>query len=117
MAKKSTITLSTTTSGDGISTTYVPPGAPIVNNTAPAGGPIQVALSAGDNTLTVPSGATSLLIVPDAASVIVKTLKGIGGDTGFTIAPAAPTLLGLPAGATTVLLNASAGETVTVEWL
>lgn len=117
MAKKSTTTLSTTIAGDGISTTYTPPGAPIVNNTAPAGGPISVLLSTGDNTLTVPSGAVALLIVPPSDSVVVKKLKGVGGDTGVTIAPAAPTYLGLPASATEVLLNAASGETVTLEWL
>lgn len=117
MAKKSTVTLSLTITGDGITTTYVPPTAPIVNNTAPAGGPILVALSTGDNDLTVPAGATSVLIVPLSDSAVVKKLKGDAADVGVTIAPASPTLLGLPSGATEVTINAASGETISVVWL
>lgn len=117
MAKKSTVTLAVTVTGDGVNTTYNPVGTPIINLAAPAGGPIAAALSTGDNTLTVPAGASHLLIVPATDSVVVKKLKGVGGDTGFTIAPASPTLLGLPAAAVSVLLNASAGEVITIEWL
>lgn len=117
MAKKSVITLSVQVTGDGVNTTYTPVGMPLINVAAPAGGPIAVALTLGDNTLTVPAGAVAVLLVPPTNSVVVKTLKGVGGDTGVIIAPAAPTMLGLPSGATSILLNASAGETISVEWL
>lgn len=117
MAKKSSLSMTVTVAGDGVNTTYNPVGTPIVNLAAPAGGPLSVALTTGDNTLAVPAGAVALLVVPDPASVVVKKLKGVGGDTGFTIAPASPSLLGLPSSAVSVLLNASAGETITIEWL
>jgi len=43
----------------------------------------------GDVTVTVPAGASGVIILPPNASVVVKTLKGITGDTGFRIHPAA----------------------------
>lgn len=117
MAKKSTVTLVVTVTGDGVNTTYNPVGTPIINLAAPAGGPLSVALSSGDNVLTPPAGAMGLLIVPPTNSVVVKKLKGVGGDTGVTIAPAAPMLLSLPSGGGAVTLNAGAGETIVIEWL
>ena len=118
MAKQSTVTLVVAIQGDGINTSYTPPGAPIVNLTAPAGGPITVSLAIGDNTLTVPPGSLGLLIVPPATSTVTKILKGVALDTGFTISPSRITgPIGLPVGAMTVLLNASAIEVITVQWL
>ena len=118
MAKTSTVTLVVAIQGDGINTSYTPPGAPIINTTAPAGGPITVTLASGDNTLTVPPGSLGLLIVPSSTSTVVKKLKGIGGDTGFTISSSRITgPIGLPVGATTLLLNASGIEDITVQWL
>ena len=116
MAKASTVTLSVTITGDGESLSYSLPAGNITNAAAPMGGPIPTALTSGDNTITVPSGAVEVLIVPPAASVVVKKLKGIGGDTGVTISPSQPMMLSLPAGATTFILNAGSTETVTLVW-
>lgn len=118
MAKTSTVNLNVTIQGDGINTSYAPPGAPIVNTAAPAGGPITISLAMGDNTLVVPPGALGVIIVPPAISVVVKALKGAVIDTGLIISPtriSGP--IGLPAGATSLIINASAPEDITVQWI
>ena len=53
--------------------------APIINAAAPAGGPLNVALSSGDNTLAVPQGAQGFVFVPPSSSVVAKKLKGVAG--------------------------------------
>ena len=117
MAKTSTINLNVMIQGDGINTAYAPPGAPIVNTTAPAGGPITVALAMSDNTLTVPPGALGMIIVPPSISVVTKAIKGAALDTGLAISPTRVTMIGLPAGATSVIISASAPEDITVQWI
>jgi len=115
MAKTSTCTVGVTVVGDSVNESYTP--AALSNVAAPAGGPISIALASGDNTITIPPGAIAVLIVPPATSVIVKKLKGIAGDTGFQISTTALSLLSLPAASSTVLLNASNTETISVHWL
>lgn len=117
MAKTATTSISVLVTGDGVNETFQPPTQPIVNSAAPAGGPISVALTSGDNTLTVPPGAQGFLFVPPSSSVVVKKLKGIGGDTGFTISAALPQVIMLPSGASTVLINAASSETVSIHWI
>lgn len=48
--------------------------------------PTFAALSAGNNTVTVPSGFTvnQATIFPPPASTNTKVYKGVSGDTGFT---------------------------------
>jgi len=118
MAKQSVVTLLVTIQGDGINTSYTPPGAPVINANAPAGGPVTVTLAAGDNTLVVPPNTRGVIIVPPAASTVVKKLKGAAPDVGLTISPSLLTgPIGLTAGTTTLLLNAASGEDITVQWL
>jgi len=45
----------------------------------------DVVLAAGDNTITVPSGASAAIIQFGAGSTSVKKLKGAGADTGITV--------------------------------
>jgi hypothetical protein len=115
MAKTSTTTIGVSVIGDSVNETFTP--AAIVNTAAPAGGPISVALSSGDNTITVPSGAVSMMLIPPSTSTVVKKLKGIGGDTGFTVGPAALSMISLPTGTGTVLINAASSETISIHWL
>jgi hypothetical protein len=117
MAKTSTTSVSVAVSGDGVAETFTPSSSPVINASAPAGGPISVALSTGDNTLTVPPGAQGFVFVPPTSSVVVKKLKGIAGDTGFTLSPTLPSVIMLPAGATTALVNAASSETVSIHWI
>lgn len=117
MAKTSTTSLSVAVTGDGVAATYTPATAPMVNTAAPAGGPVDVTLAIGDTTIAVPTGAQGFVLVPPSASTVVKTLKGVGGDTGFAIALALPTMISLPASTTTILVNAASSEVVAIHWL
>ncbi len=114
MAITSTVNLALSVSGAGISEQYVPPGFPFINATAPAGGVIATVLAAGDNTLTIPVGSVYLLIVPPASSTNGKKLQS---TTGFPINAANPSLVGLAAAATTVVINSVGIETVTLLWM
>lgn len=117
MAKTATTSISVLVTGDGVNESYIPPTAPLTNAAAPAGGPLSVALSSGDNTLTVPPGAQGFIFVPPSSSIVVKKLKGVGGDTGFTLNAALPSVVSLPSGTATVLINAASSETVSIHWI
>ena len=57
----------------------------------------DVVLASGANTITVPAGASGCCIIPPSANTVALTLKGVTGDTGVAIAPAAPSVLAFPA--------------------
>jgi hypothetical protein len=57
-------------------------------------------------------------IVPPAASTVTKTLKGVGGDTGFTWTSGAVITVPLVAGSmASFVITANGVETVEVLWL
>jgi hypothetical protein len=116
MAKLSTVTLSATVQGDGVSTTFTPPTSPIQNQAAPTSGPQSVTLSAGNNTIAVPSGATGVLICPPTGSTNNKTFKGVNGDTGVAMAQAAPSYFALGSGVASFVINAAAIETLNLHF-
>lgn len=58
--------------------------ADIQNNTPPQYS-IQDTLANGDNTIPVPASAYGCVIIFDPTSTVVKTLKGVGGDTGIIL--------------------------------
>lgn len=62
-------------------------------------------LSSGDNTITVPSGATVILFIPPTANTYAITVKGNAGDTGVRISKTKPTVLTWDA-AGSLILNA-----------
>ncbi len=74
---------------------------------------LDQALSSGNNIVTVPTGATWMFIQPPASNSVQLTLKGVSGDTGFALDLTRVTVLPLPAGTTSVILNAAG--TVTPE--
>ncbi len=57
-----------------------------------------------------------MLLVPPSGSTNAKTLKGISGDTGYSISAANPTLASMPSSTSAIIVNAAAGETVTIVW-
>lgn len=83
-------------------------------------------LSANTNTaVTVPTGATAVIIVPPNASYPggtapnpavsgTLTLKGVSGDTGVQINTTYPTELALASGVSSFYLNAASACTVIV---
>lgn len=118
MAKTSQCSIGVTITGDGLGNTYVPPGSPIENTAAPQGGPVKVSLSAGNNTISVPTGAVGCVVSPPVTSTNGKTLKGVGGDTGFALHTSLPFVLsfGGALGASFVI-NSVGTEDLDVQWL
>ena len=60
-----------------------------------------IALTMGNNTITIPTGTTSVIIVgpngvnpkPNPVSSVTLTLKGVSGDTGIAISAQNPVVL------------------------
>lgn len=76
--------------------------------------PVTVDLAMGDNTLTVPTGTTLILIVPPTSNAVALKVKGAAGDTGVLISKTKPTVLTWDSGP--VIVNAASaiiGATVT----
>lgn len=114
MATTATTTIKVVSTGDGNASEWSPTATQ--NNYAPAGGPVNVTLASGDNTLAVPTGAMGVAISPRAASPLVMRLKGVAGDTGFPLRGGKPAYMTIPTGATGMILNASMVDVVAVHW-
>lgn len=78
---------------------------------------LDVALVTGANTVVVPTGATWMLIEPPAGNTVQLTLKGLSGDTGFALDLTRATLLPLPTGTASVLLNAASSVTPEISFV
>ena len=124
MAKTSTITITVSETGDGQNSTLgVAPQTAVQNtNTASPGGlDTPLVLAIGDNTVAIPAGSQgglgTLLLRGPAGSAVVLKVKPIAGDTGVVIDPIRPFMWSIPAGVTTLLINAGALVTVSVSWL
>ena len=98
---------------------------PIADVVGVAGKRETLSLVAGDNTLTVPTSARVLVLLPAADNRTIK-LKGAGGDTGVTLFTTGGTNTDdnvvpavIPIGSTpsAVILNASDTLTVDAVWL
>ena len=68
---------------------------------------VDSALASGDNTITWPTGASGVVIVPSTNETATLTLKGAGGDTGVEISSVNPIVLTKGSSAT-FIVNASA---------
>lgn len=66
-----------------------------------------VNLSSGANTITVPSSAVAVTIIPPSGNTVAITLKGITGDTGVALALAAPCSLSLNGSVSSFVLTAA----------
>lgn len=114
MSKTSVISLAVSINGDGACVNYTPPQSPITNPNAPEGGPIAVALASGANTIPVPSGATSVLVVPPSASTNAKQLKTLSGDTGITFTSQLQVIN--VTGLSSVYITSAAAESMSLVW-
>lgn len=71
-------------------------------------------LTTGDNTITVPTGGSTVkgaCIVPPAGNAQQITLKGIGADTGVPISKTDPTSIGFETAPATFVLNVAGNVT------
>lgn len=57
-----------------------------MQNNTPPNWELQSELANGDNTVLVPAIADGCIIIFDPTSTTVKSLKGVGGDTGVVLA-------------------------------
>ena len=67
-----------------------------------------ITLAAGANTITKPSGALGVTIIPPSDNTVNITLKGVSGDTGIQLHDTHPTSLGLDASVVDIVLTAVA---------
>lgn len=74
------------------------------------------ALASGFNSITVPTGAKAVTIIPPAANTVTLTLKGITGDTGIGIHLTDPTSIGLAAATSAIGITTSGTVTVRLVW-
>lgn len=80
-----------------------------------------IALSSGNNTITVPAGATCVIVygpnavspTPNPAYGGVLTLKGVAGDTGTVISAKWPCLLAWDTPPASFVINATVACNVT----
>lgn len=103
-----TVSLSVNTSG------LVPGGGGASLSTllsAPIGEVLVQTLASGNNSITVPSGSSYVLIQPPSANTVALVLKGVNGDTGVSIHPSNPFLLSLASSATSFVINAASATT------
>jgi len=109
MAGSATIAFSTAVTGLATGTKTVTP-TPVVLTTAVADITGDIDLAIGDNTISVPSGATYVVLeFPITAGTI--TLKGAGGDTGVQLLSNTTMtlfMLLLVSGETSIILNSTA---------
>lgn len=74
------------------------------------------ALASGFNSITVPTGAKSVTIIPPSANAITLTLKGVTGDTGVKLHLTDPTVIALATAQATIGITTSGTVTVRLVW-
>jgi len=73
---------------------------------AAGSGKIDLAnLSSGANTITIPTSAKAVTIIPPSGNTVLMTLKGVAGDTGVQLHLTDPSSIALTS--TTFVLNAA----------
>ncbi len=110
----SSLALSVTVTGPGFSDTYVPPQLPLTNTTPPGNVPTNLALSTGNNTVTIPAGTNRIMLVDPPGSTNAKTLKGVAGDSGIALRPGDVHVFGVTSSQASFVVNAAAPETIAV---
>lgn len=84
------------------------------SNTASPGSVTVHTLSAGANTITVPTGGFTVkaaTIIPPVGNTAAITLKGIAGDTGIILSDTEPTSIAFETAPANFVINA--GGTIT----
>lgn len=83
---------------------------PAVTSTTGSGQNQLVNLSSGNNTITPPSGAVAVTIIPPAGNVATIALKSTTADVGFGLKPTDPSSIAL---ASTTAFYINAGSVIT----
>lgn len=56
-----------------------------IQTAAPIGTRTLQALAIGNNTITIPSGTTTVILIPPSGNTATLILKGVNADTGFRL--------------------------------
>ena len=72
---------------------------------------VQVTLASGNNTISKPTGATTVIVVFPTTYTAAKTLKGVGADTGVALGTPPFVVFTLAAGATSFVIHSAAADT------
>lgn len=105
MAVTATRTVTIAYSGDVSGTNSLP----AANNAVSPGSVTVHSLAAGDNTIVIPTGGTTVkgaTIVPPSGNAQAITLKGAGADTGIPISKLDPTSIAFETAPVNFVLNA-----------
>lgn len=81
------------------------------SNAASPGGEVLMTLASGFNTITIPTGGstvTACTIIPPSGNAQTLTLKGVTGDTGVPLHLTDPSTIALAGNTTTFGLTAGA---------
>jgi hypothetical protein len=115
MAKTVTTTISVSIVGDGYGGSGPFFNQSIVNATGLAPGSVNTIN--GATTVTVPATALGVVIVPPAGSALVKTYKGVSGDTGIATSAIGTTVFVWTAAQIANFVIATTGiETIQLIW-
>lgn len=86
-------------------------------NAASPGMVQNIALTTGANTITVPTGAKAVTIIPPAANTVTMQLKGITGDTGVRLHLTDPSSIAIDIAVTaTFVITVSGALTLRFIW-
>ena len=80
-----------------------------ISSSAAVGTISDTVLASGANTITVPSGATAVVIQPPSGNTILVTFKGVSGDTGVALHKTQPSVIALDSSVTSFVLTAASG--------
>lgn len=87
------------------------------DNTSSPGQIENKALSNGNNTITVPTGATALTIMKPSGNTVTLTFKGANAsDAGVALHLTDPDTITVGSGVTQFVINATASVTVRLFW-
>lgn len=78
---------------------------------------LDQALSSGNNTITVPTGATWLFIQPPSSNTVQMYLKTTPADVGLQLDLTRMTPYPIPAGVTSLTINAAAPVTPEISFI
>ncbi len=85
--------------------------------TSPKGECDTIDFASGNNTITIPTGTTLVVIEPPSDNTQALLLKGATGDTGIDCDPNSPIVVSPSTAETTIVVNAAGIVTGVKVWI
>ena len=108
--------ISVKTSGDGVVDENEWKPTLMTNTAGPAVGAFKTLLGTGVNSLTVPTGAMGITVMPPSTSTARLNFPGVSGGTGMMLRTGHASTNPLPTGTTAVLLASNIEELAYIHW-